>query len=88
MSEGRCGKITEQEMRGANKAIQKYETYNKYGDASRRIESAALEEHASFLRTLANKIRKGVVVIDGRCVYTSKRKHVKYGYEKQTHTLT
>ena len=79
---GGSEKIIEREMHGAGEAIQKEETYNKYGGAARRIEIEAIGEHGTFVRTLATEIPEGEVVIDGRFVYTTKHRPVKSGYAK------
>ena len=34
----------------AREAIQKEETYNKYGDAARKVEIEAIEKHGAFIR--------------------------------------
>ena len=46
----RSGEIAEDEMPGMGGEIPKEETYNKYGDTSRKIEIGAIGKHGAFTR--------------------------------------
>ena len=48
--------ILENEMPGMGKEIPKEETYNKYGDAARKIEIEAIEKHGTFIRVPFDQI--------------------------------
>ena len=50
--------ISENEMTGMRKEIPKAETYNKYGDAARKIEIEAIWKHLDFARPPFRKYRK------------------------------
>ena len=60
------------EMPGAGKEIPKEETYNKFGDAARKIEIGAIGKHGTFARIPFAEIPNGASVIEGRFVYTIK----------------
>ena len=49
----------ENEMPGMRKEIPKEETYNKYGDAARKIEIEAIEKHGTFIRIPFGQIPTG-----------------------------
>ena len=59
-------------MPGMRKEIPKEETYNKYGDAARKIEIEAIEKHGTFIRVPFEQIPSGESLIEGRFVYTIK----------------
>ena len=46
-------------MPGMRKEIPKEETYNKYGDAARKIEIEAIEKHGTFIRVPFEQIPSG-----------------------------
>ena len=78
----RSQKIIEQDMHGMRKGIPKEETYNYYGDAPRRVEIAALGDHGPFSRVSSKDVPKAEVCINGRFVYTIKRKQSKAGHTR------
>ena len=69
----RKGGILENEIPGMRKEIPKEETKNKYGDASRRIEIAAIEKHGTCIRVPFQISRKGVTDRRTFCVYYQKQ---------------
>ena len=60
-------------MPGVGKEIPKGETYNKYGDAARRIEIEAVGKHGAFTRFPFGRIPIGASLIEGRFVYAIKK---------------
>ena len=48
----------------------KDETYNKYGDADRKVDIDSLEEHGNFARYDISEIPDGCAEFDGAFSYT------------------
>ena len=69
-------------MRGMGKETPKEETYNKYGDADRKIEIEAIEKHGTFVRIPFGQVPIGESLIEGRFAYTIKNKPLSAGYGK------
>ena len=59
MSSSGSEEISENDMPGMRKAIPKEETFNKYGDAARRVGTEAIEQHATFRRIPLSGIPDG-----------------------------
>ena len=66
------------------KEIPKEETYNKYGDAARRIEIASIEKHGTFAQIPFEQIPNGVSLIEGGFVYAIKTNPFRRDMRKPT----
>ena len=69
-------------MPGMRKEIPKAETYNKYGDAARKVEIEATGKHGAFKRSPCSGIPEGESLIAGRFVYTMGNKPIAAGRKK------
>ena len=74
--------ILENETPSIRQEIPKEETYDKYGDASRKIEIWAIGEHGGFARIHFTVIPQAVSLIAGIFVYTVGNKPISAGYAK------
>ena len=74
-------KIAEQEIPGMGGGIRR-EKYNSYGVASRSVEINDFVENNTIVRVLNDGVTQGEVCIDGRFVYTTRRKSLKEGHTK------
>ena len=65
-------KISENEMHGIRKKIPKEETYNKYGDAARKVEIEAIGIHGTCAGVPFSGIPEGVLNWGKICLYRGK----------------
>ena len=69
-------------MPGMRKEFPKEETYNKYGDAARKIEIGAIENTELLYESPFLEFRNGVTEREGRFVYAMGDKPIKAGHKR------
>ena len=69
-------------MPGMRGEIPKGETYNKYGDAARKIEIDATGDSGTFIRVPFSEIPDAESLVEWRFVYTMGNKSLSPGHKK------
>ena len=73
--------IIEQEMPCMSKSTPQ-ETYNYYGDASRKVEIKELEDNGAFIAVLSKDVPRDGVRISGTFLYTTKHQPLRAGHTR------